>query len=133
MMRPPTILIVDDEPLMRRVLEILLQRVGLAVIHANDAAEAIERAKAELPDLIVSNIEMPGMDGYELLRAIRALPETDSYSICDLDRLSGHRGTRQESIRLRRQRLHREARIRCRDPANPERAPHEWRSLDRRS
>jgi CheY-like chemotaxis protein len=76
MKRPPTILVVDDEPLMRLLLESLLQRVGLAVIHANDAAEAIERAKAELPDLIVSNIEMPGMDGYELLQVIRALPET---------------------------------------------------------
>jgi len=57
------------------VLEAILAGAGAQVTLASSAAEAMELLSAKAPDLIVSDISMPGEDGYGFIRAVRALPE----------------------------------------------------------
>jgi len=67
-----TILVVDDEERLRSLLRAYLSREGYRVITAADGAEALDRAKHERPDLIVLDIMMPKMDGYEFMKRYRA-------------------------------------------------------------
>ena len=67
------VLLVEDDGDTRDFLTMVLRRAGCEVIPAEGAAEALELVQTERPDLIVSDISMPGMDGYALLRAVRAL------------------------------------------------------------
>jgi two-component system sensor histidine kinase/response regulator len=66
-----TILIVDDEPDMRKVINDILTDAGYDTFLAEDGATALELAKAVGPDLILSDIQMPSMNGYELLNAVK--------------------------------------------------------------
>jgi two-component system KDP operon response regulator KdpE len=70
------ILVVDDERQITRMLRISLQSSGYEVIVAGNGFEAFERFKADNPDLIVSDLAMPEMNGLELTRAIRQLAST---------------------------------------------------------
>lgn len=70
-MSPARILIADDEPDSRKALAELLGRWGHAVQEAADGAEALRRALERQPDLVITDLVMPGMDGIWLLRAIR--------------------------------------------------------------
>jgi CheY-like chemotaxis protein len=67
-----TILLVDDEPHVIRVLRLMLEREGYTVVSANDGNEALEKMSAARPDVMVSDIQMAGMDGRELCRTTRA-------------------------------------------------------------
>ena len=67
-----TLLIVDDDPDALAMLRIILNDRGATVMSASSAEEAIALIGETLPDLLVSDIGMPGMDGYELLRRIRS-------------------------------------------------------------
>lgn len=71
-MNKRTILLVDDEPHVIRVLRLMLEREGYEVASANDGAEALEKMAARRPDVMVSDIQMAGMDGRELCRTVRA-------------------------------------------------------------
>lgn len=64
------ILVVDDSLSQRLVLNALLTQEGHSVIMANDGIEAIAKAKSELPDLIIMDIVMPGLNGFQATRAI---------------------------------------------------------------
>ena len=66
------VLVVDDEPAMRRVLEIMLGRLGCMVVTAGDGAEALQRALGQSFDLVLTDLRMPVSDGIELLRGLRA-------------------------------------------------------------
>jgi signal transduction histidine kinase/CheY-like chemotaxis protein len=66
-----TILIVDDQPDNLYVLERLLKREGLDVVQALDGEAALELAARERPDLILLDVMMPGIDGFEVLRRLR--------------------------------------------------------------
>jgi putative two-component system response regulator len=70
------ILIVDDESGARAALEFLLRREGFEVRDAADGATAIQECATFRPDLILLDIMMPGMDGFEVCRHIKATPET---------------------------------------------------------
>lgn len=70
-----TILIVDDEPNIVESLEFLMKREGFDTIVANDGEGALLAMKAGMPDLVLLDIMMPGMDGYEVCRQIRATPD----------------------------------------------------------
>lgn len=67
------LLVVDDEPDTRELVAFALRRYGAEVKACGSAREAIAELKQWRPDLIVSDIGMPGEDGYEMMRAIRAL------------------------------------------------------------
>jgi chemosensory pili system protein ChpA (sensor histidine kinase/response regulator) len=68
----PLVLVVDDSITVRRVTQRLLQREGYRVTLAADGLQALERLQDERPTLVLSDIEMPRMDGFDLLRNIRA-------------------------------------------------------------
>ena len=68
----PLILVVDDSITVRRVTQRLLQREGYRVALAADGLQALERLQEEQPTVVLSDIEMPRMDGFDLARNIRA-------------------------------------------------------------
>jgi two-component system KDP operon response regulator KdpE len=70
-MRKKMILAVDDEPAIQRLVRATLQGAGYAVITAGRGEEALATLDQERPDLIVLDLMMPGMDGFETLRRIR--------------------------------------------------------------
>jgi two-component system KDP operon response regulator KdpE len=72
------ILVVDDEPRMRRFMRMNLDLEGYRVIEASNGMEAIDRVRDDLPDLVLLDVMMPEMDGFEALRLIR---ETSSVPI----------------------------------------------------
>lgn len=67
----PLIMVVDDSITVRRVTQRLLQREGYRVVLAADGLQAIERLQEERPAVVLSDIEMPRMDGFDLARNIR--------------------------------------------------------------
>jgi len=66
------ILTVDDEPDVRRLIEIKLKKEGFEVITAVDGEEGVEKAKSEQPDLILMDVMMPKMDGFTAVEKIKA-------------------------------------------------------------
>ncbi len=71
-----TILIADDEPHIRYMLEFKLSRAGFTVITASNGRQGYELACEHRPDLVVSDLQMPGCDGLELCRLLKENPET---------------------------------------------------------
>ena len=70
-----TILLVDDDPQLRTLLGLTLRGSGYSVIEADSGIAGLELARKHLPDLILSDIDMPGGDGASLLREVRSDPE----------------------------------------------------------
>ncbi|HEY8076632.1 MAG TPA: response regulator [Labilithrix sp.] len=68
------VLVVDDEPDARELLALVLEREVREVEVAASASEAFARVLADAPDMILSDISMPGEDGWSLVRRVRALP-----------------------------------------------------------
>ncbi len=68
---PPLVLVVDDSLTVRRVTQRLLAREGYRVVLAKDGLDALERLAEEVPVVVLSDIEMPRMDGFDLVRNIR--------------------------------------------------------------
>ena len=66
-----SILIVDDEEMMRNLLEKILSREGYRLLTATDGIEALETLKSENVSLVISDMKMPRMDGFELLKIIK--------------------------------------------------------------
>ncbi len=78
MERPYTILLVDDEQGIRNVLNITLTHVGFKVILARDGDEGLSIFKLRQPDIVITDIKMPGIDGIELLKQIKQIsPDTE--------------------------------------------------------
>jgi two-component system, OmpR family, alkaline phosphatase synthesis response regulator PhoP len=73
---PKKILAVDDERHIVRLVEVNLQRAGYEVVTAYDGKEALEKVKSENPDLVVLDVMMPYMDGFEVLKNLKADPGT---------------------------------------------------------
>lgn len=70
------ILVVDDEPQITRVLRASLASSGYEVQLARDGVEALEAVRASAPDLVITDLAMPRMDGIELTRSLREFSET---------------------------------------------------------
>ena len=76
-----TILIIDDSPTDVRVFTTLLERAGYQVIAVSSAEEGIERVRADLPDLVIMDVIMPGMNGFQATRTLTRDPATASVPI----------------------------------------------------
>ena len=79
--RAPSILIVDDEALNRRLLAVLLQPEGYSTSSAASGEEALQSVTDNAPDLILLDIMMPGMDGYKVANILKANPSTSNIPI----------------------------------------------------
>ena len=66
-----TILVVEDEPVLLETLEYNLKREGYRVVTAADGWQAVETARRERPDLVILDIMLPGIDGFEVCRILR--------------------------------------------------------------
>jgi CheY-like chemotaxis protein len=80
----PKILVVDDDEMNRDMLSRRLLRKGYEVVLAVNGLEAIERASAERPELILMDLSMPVLDGYEATRRLKGDVETSSIPIIGL-------------------------------------------------
>jgi CheY-like chemotaxis protein len=69
--REPTILLVEDDADTRRMYSIMLRHSGFAVVEAASGLEAVERAVADAPDLILMDVNLPMFDGWEAARQIK--------------------------------------------------------------
>jgi two-component system chemotaxis response regulator CheY len=78
------ILAVDDSPSMRQMVTYTLKRAGFDVYEAIDGVEALELAKELDVDLVLTDINMPKMDGIELIRSLRNLPAYNGKPILTL-------------------------------------------------
>src|SRR5689334_8212064 len=96
-----TVLIADDDAAVRRLLAAVLRPRGHTIIEAGNGEQALELAEAKHPELIMSDLLMPAMDGYELVRRLRTAPGTartpvifltaeyDEGDVADLARAAG--------------------------------------------
>lgn len=69
---PPRVLVVDDEPSIRAVARLMLQRAGFLVEEASDATQAVARATSQLPAVIVLDVTLPDRPGTEVIPDLRA-------------------------------------------------------------
>jgi twitching motility two-component system response regulator PilH len=76
-----TILIVEDSPSELELMSHYLKESGYNVIKATGAKEALEKATSQKPDVIVTDVVMPGMSGFELCRSLRKNPITEKVPI----------------------------------------------------
>src|ERR1051325_5352324 len=94
-----SVLVIDDEPALRVGLAALIKRQGYEVITAANGAEGMQKAKATIPDLILSDVMMPPPNGFEVRRLMSQDPQLASIPFIFLtartdsvDRINGIRG-----------------------------------------
>ena len=80
----PKILLVEDNEMNRDMLSRRLLKAGFEMVIAVDGERAIDLARSEAPDLILMDISLPGLDGWEATRRLKARPETRSIPIIAL-------------------------------------------------
>lgn len=90
-----TVLIVDDETDVTEVVSFWLRREGFRVLTASEAAEGLALAQAEHPDLILLDVMMPGISGWEMLERLRANKATEQTPVVMLTVLAEARFLRQ--------------------------------------
>jgi len=73
-MSAKTILIAEDHPAFQKLLKSILGKAGYKVVVAKDGQEGLEKARAETPDMMLVDIKMPRLNGYELVQAVRGEP-----------------------------------------------------------
>jgi CheY-like chemotaxis protein len=80
----PKILLVEDNEMNRDMLSRRLQRKGYAVVMAHDGEQGLEFARSESPDLILMDISLPKMDGWQVTRFLKSNPETKGIPVIAL-------------------------------------------------
>lgn len=75
------ILVCDDERHIVRLIQVNLERQGYTVVTAYDGKEGLEKIKAEKPDLVVLDVMMPYMDGFEVLKTLRREPQFENLPV----------------------------------------------------
>jgi len=91
---PRTVLLVDDSVSVRRFVGQMLERAGFRVVTANDGGEALERVAEVAVDVVVTDLEMPRVNGYELVRDLRRRPATRDVPIIVLTTRTGDKHVR---------------------------------------
>lgn len=76
-----SVLVVDDEPMARTLLRLMLVRAGFEVLEAADGPEALTKVKEQLPDLMILDVMMPGIDGFAVCEALRQEEDTSDLPI----------------------------------------------------
>jgi DNA-binding response OmpR family regulator len=74
--QPETLLIAEDDPLLMPLLKATFRNSGLRVITAGTGTQALDLARTERPDLVLLDVGLPEMNGYEVCRAIKTDPQT---------------------------------------------------------
>ena len=75
------IVVIEDDPLIRKLIAQTLLRAGYEVLTANDGSEGLRVIKETLPNLVVLDISMPGLDGYQVCQYLRRDPTTATLPI----------------------------------------------------
>jgi CheY-like chemotaxis protein len=88
-MASPRVLIVDDDPWILRMVSTLLEKRGYTIATASDGEEGLMRADQMKPDLIITDVMMPKLDGWQLVRALRSRPELALVPVIFLTALGG--------------------------------------------
>ena len=92
--QPPLVLVVDDDPAIRLLCSVNLQLEGLSVLEASDVPGALAQARSTPPDLVVTDIMMPGLDGFQLAAELRRDERTHRVPVIFL---SGETGAANEA------------------------------------
>ncbi|MBK8034088.1 MAG: response regulator [Anaerolineae bacterium] len=95
-----SILIVDDDALNRELLQTVLKRAGYTVLQANSGKSAISLVETEIPNLILLDVRMVGMSGYEVCKHLKSNPQTKAIPVIMLtayDEKSGEREHAEEA------------------------------------
>lgn len=79
--RTKTVLLVDDSSTARMIESLLLKQKGYRLLEAHDGAEGVEVARRESPDLILMDVSMPKLDGFQALAQIRSDPKTKAIPV----------------------------------------------------
>lgn len=90
------VLVVEDTPSEQELISLYLRESGYTVIVANDAKTALDQTATERPDVVLTDVVMPGMNGFELCRSLKKNPDTQKIPVIactsknqELDRLWG--------------------------------------------
>ncbi len=75
------VLLVEDEEPLRRVMKDLLEREGYTVAEARDGVQALDEVDRQAPDVIILDLNLPGLDGYGVLQQLRSRPATRNIPI----------------------------------------------------
>lgn len=75
------VLVCDDERHIVRLIQVNLERQGYTVVTAFDGKEGLEKIRSEKPNLVVLDVMMPYMDGFEVLKSVRREPETENLPV----------------------------------------------------
>ncbi|HEU0265001.1 MAG TPA: response regulator [Geobacterales bacterium] len=87
-MEPKTVLVVDDANIVRQLCMLTLMRMGYTVILAVNGMDALKKLHDTKVDLVITDVNMPEMNGIQLIRSLRQLPQTKSTPIIVLTTLS---------------------------------------------
>jgi CheY-like chemotaxis protein len=72
----PRILVIDDDAMIRTLLRAILEREGYDVSEASNGADGLQQYQATLPDLVITDLQMPVMDGFQLLQELQRMAPT---------------------------------------------------------
>ena len=89
------ILLIDDHATVRSLIETMLALRGYQVLHALDGSSGLQIANQERPDLILLDVMMPGLDGFEVCRRLKADPVTAAIPVIFLSAHDDHRSAAQ--------------------------------------
>lgn len=77
----PVVLVTEDNPLHMRIFVLNLHYKGYRVLEAENGLKGLELARRELPDLVLADLTLPRMEGWEMIRQLRNAPETDDIPV----------------------------------------------------
>jgi two-component system chemotaxis response regulator CheY len=83
-----TILVAEDSPSIRKFIALSLKLLGHKIVMAVDGMDALEKLPLQKVDLVITDLNMPNMDGYKLIESIRSFPEYQNVPIIILSSLS---------------------------------------------